>query len=130
MKITKRQLKRIIKEERKRILSEAWGEQEESMSPILSFAQAWSSLGGAVQEQVASVVNAQYNYGGGDRFMDVVYEQNPNAIEVAIRKLTSPLRDIDTEDAEDILFALQSAQSVFEEGDEEVKADAKAAGDL
>ena len=130
MKITKRQLKRIIKEERKRILSEMWGEEEESMSSILSFAQAWSSLGAAVQGQVSSIVNAHINYGAGDRFMEVVYEQNPNAIEVAIRKITNPLRDIDTEDAEDILFALETAQRAFEEGDEEVASDARAAGDI
>ena len=57
MKITKRQLKRIIKEEKQKLLKENWNNAE-AMSPIVRFAQAWASLGGSVGSQILDLSNA------------------------------------------------------------------------
>ena len=56
MRITRRQLRRIIKEEKAKILKEQWRSQE-ALSPLVEFAQAWTGLGGAVQEQMIDVIN-------------------------------------------------------------------------
>ena len=54
MKVTKRQLRQLIKEE----LMTEWGAHEkEVMSPLVQFAQAWSGLGNAIQEQMIDVIN-------------------------------------------------------------------------
>ena len=94
MKVTKRQLKRIIKEERTRLLKEMWGESVDTGSPLIEFARAYMGLGDAVASQVDSVVEAYNNSGGlGDqRFKEAVYEQNPNAIDLAMDRLGRALR--------------------------------------
>ena len=78
MKVTKKQLKRIIKEERSRLLKEQWG-QVDSGSPLIDFAQAWAGLGGVVQDQVSAIIAAYHNSGGvGDqRFNEAVYDRTP-----------------------------------------------------
>ena len=132
MKITKRQLKRIIKEEKATLLQEMWGGVD-SGSPLIDFAQAWAGLGGAVQEQVSEIMAAYYNSGGiGDqRFNEAVYDQNPNAIDMAMERLGEVLRYADLGDEADaILEALEHAQDIFLEGEMEVEADARAAGDI
>jgi len=116
MRITKRQLRRIIKEEKATLLKEQWGNSESS-SPLIQFAQAWAGLGGAVQEQVSSVVEAYHNSGGiGDqRFSQAVYDQNPNAIDMAMQRLGPALRLGELGDEGDaILEALTEAQDLFE----------------
>jgi hypothetical protein len=116
MKITKRQLRRIIKEEKTKILNEQWGNSESS-SPLIQFAQAWAGLGGAVQEQVSSIIEAYHNSGGvGDqRFDEAVYDQNPNAIDMAMQRLGPALRLGELGDEGDaILEALTEAQDLFE----------------
>tara|TARA_R110002060_G_C2100994_1_gene97651 strand:+ start:588 stop:989 length:402 start_codon:yes stop_codon:yes gene_type:complete len=132
MKITKRQLRRIIKEEKASLLKEQWGNSESS-SPLIQFAQAWAGLGGAVQEQVSSVIEAYHNSGGiGDqRFNEAVYDQNPNAIDMAMQRLRPALRlgELGEEGAA-ILQALGEAQDLFERGDMEAEADARASGDI
>ena len=126
MKITKRQLRRIIKEEKARILSEMWGNQE-AMSPLIEFAQAFAGLGGAVSEQVITIVNGYI-----ENNQEAVYEVNPNALDMAMERLSRPLNNLgqSNPDAEEVMEALEWAQRIFEQGDAEVEADARAAGDL
>ena len=125
MKITKRQLRRIIKEEKARILNEMWGSQE-AMSPLIEFAQALSGLGGAVSEQVITVVNGYI-----ENNEEAVYEINPNALDMAMQRLSRPLNKLgqSNPDAEEVMEALEWAQRLFEQGDSEVESDARAAGD-
>jgi len=126
MKITKRKLRRIIKEEKARILSEMWGNQE-AMSPLIEFAQAFAGLGGAVSEQVITIVNGYI-----ENNQEAVYEVNPNALDMAMERLSRPLNNLgqSNPDAEEVMEALEWAQRIFEQGDAEVEADARAAGDL
>ena len=61
MKVSKRKLRSIIREERSRLLSEqgGFGPGPDNMAMVLiEFAKAWSSMGGAVQEQVEAIIEA------------------------------------------------------------------------
>ena len=127
MKITKRQIRRIIKEEASSLLSEQWGSSNETGSPLIDFAAAWSSLGGAVQEQVGALLSAYFNSGGKSDFEEAVYEQNPNAIDMAMQRLSGPLQMMGWDEAEEILDALKDAQKIYLQGDEEVERDRAAA---
>jgi len=130
MKITKRQLRKIIKEERSSILREMWGSPVETGSDLIEFAKAYAGLGNAVQEQVDAVVGAYNNSGGASQdFEETVYEQNHNAIQMAYGKLGRVLGMMDGDDALMVSEALQEAMDIFERGDDEVDADARAAGD-
>jgi len=132
MKITKRQLRKLIKEEKTALLKEQWGHVD-SGSPLIDFAQAWAGLGGAVQDQVSAIMEAYHNSNGiGDqRFNEAVYDQNPNAINMAMERLGQVLRYGDLgEEGDSILLALEGAQDIFLEGEMEVEADARAAGDI
>ena len=132
MKVTKRQLRRIIKEEKASLIKEQWG-QVDSGSPLIDFAQAWAGLGGAVQDQVSAIMEAYHNSGGvGDqRFNEAVYDQNPNAIDMAMDRLGRVLRYGDLGGAGDVILeALEEAQDLFIRGDLEAEADARAAGDI
>ena len=127
MKITKRQLRRIIKEEKQKLIKEQWGAgSRESLSPLVSFGQAWSGLGNAVQEQMITVVNGYIENNPED-----VYEINPNALEAADQKLRNSLHMLGqtNPDAEELLEAMDWARDLFAEGEAEVDADARAAGD-
>ena len=130
MKISKRQLRRIIKEEKARVLKEQWGSRPETGSGLIEFAKAYAGLGDAVQSQLDEIV-AVYNNSapGSEEFMEVVYEQNPNAIMMAYDKLGRILGMMEDDDAIGIQEALQAAMEIYEQGDEEVEADARAAGD-
>ena len=125
MKITKKQLRRIIKEEKRNILKEQWGNQE-SLSPLVAFGQAWSGLGGAIQEQMVTLSNAFI-----ENRQEGVYELNPNAVNMAEQRLRSSLTSLGqtNPDAEELLEAIDWALDIFLQGDEEVEADATAAGD-
>ena len=118
MKITKRQLRRIIKEEKQRLrmLQERspFGEKIDTGSDVIEFAQAYCGLGDAVQDQVDAIIAAYYSGGGpeSEAFQDVVYEQNPNAIDLAIQRLPR----YGSEEVEEIIAALKIAQSLFTEG--------------
>ena len=132
MKITKKQLKHIIKEEKSRLLREQWDDIDTG-SPLIEFARAYRGLGDAVASQVDAVVGA-YITGAGDAgrddFTETVYEQNPNAIDMAMDRLGRVLRYGDLGDeGEMILEALEAAQKINLQGYEEVEADARAAGD-
>jgi len=98
MKITKRQLRRIIKEEKTKVLQEYGAMSKESLNPTIAFAQAWSGLGDAIQEQMIDLVNAHVE----GRLEDAIYEINPNAFERAQERLTIPLRMMDGEDADEL----------------------------
>ena len=116
MKITKHQLRRIIKEEKVKVLKEQWGSQE-SFSPLVAFAQAWSGLGGAIQDQMITVVNGYIENNPED-----VYEINPNALTVAMERLRGPLRDLGgaggcDADASDLQEAFEWAQDIFAQGE-------------
>ena len=101
MKITKRQLKRIIKEEKTKLLKEKWGGmgEESSGSALIHFAKAYASLGPQVQEQMEAVVSAYFNNFPAQGFVsheeimanpdfeDVAMQQNPAAIEAALSAL-------------------------------------------
>ena len=132
MKTTKRQLRRIVKEEKQKLIKEQWGPEVDTGSPLIEFARAYMGLGDAVAGQVDAVVEAYHNSGGvGDqRFNEAVYDQNPNAINMAMERLGRTLRYGDLGDeGEAILEALEEAQDLFMRGDLEAEADARAAGD-
>ena len=128
MKVSKRQLRKIIKEEKAQLINEMWGDSVDTMSDLISFAQAYSGLGSAVQDQVDAIV-AAYNEWGGERdqFVDVLYEQNPNAIDLAYGRLGSVLGMMDGDDALAISEALEAAQEIYAMGEAEVEADRMAA---
>ena len=112
MKITKRQLKKIIKEERQKLLKEYGAMDMEVISPLVQFAQAYSGLGDAIQSQVIELSNAH----GTARFEDVVYELNPNALDSAFERLQqslSALARAGSEDAMDIYYAMEAAAEIF-----------------
>ena len=129
MKITKRQLRRIIKEEKAKLLKEYGAMNKEIQSALLQFAQAYAGLGNAVQEQLIDLVNAHVE----GRIEDAVYEMNPNALDMAFERLQHLLSDLaraGSEDAMDMMDAMETAAEIFAEGDAEVEADARAAGDI
>jgi hypothetical protein len=128
MKITKNQLRRIIKEEKQKLLKEYGAANMESMSPLVTFAQAYAGLGDAIQSQLIDLVNAHIE----GRIEDAVYEMNPNALDRAFEKLQRPLSALaraGSDDAMDMMDAMEAAAEIFAEGDAEVEADARAAGD-
>ena len=100
---------------------------QEVMSPLIEFAQAFAGLGGAVSEQVITIVNGYI-----ENNQESVYEVNPNALDMAMERLRYPLQTLgqSNPDAEEVMEALEWAQRIFEQGDAEVEADARAAGDL
>ena len=110
-RITKQRLRKIVKEEKQKILKERYGSGIETGSDIIEFAQAYCSLGTAVQQQVDAVVSAYFKTGGsGDRFEDEVGQQNPNAIDLAVERLP---RFSDIEEIEEVLDALYAARVVY-----------------
>ena len=120
MKITKRQLRRLIKEETSRAISEAWGSgagPHTSDYAMLEFAQAWSQLGPQILEQVMEVLQSWGEGGHDPEWTETVMMQNPAAIESALGKLGPSLNKMkDTSDeAFDIYSALEGALEIFEE---------------
>ena len=109
MKITQKQLRRIIREERSRLLSEQGGFGPDNMAMVLiEFAKAWSSMGGAVQEQVEAIIEA--SEGEPEEFEEVVYQQNPNAIDMALRQLENKGENL--EGMDDLMDTLWTAQEI------------------
>ena len=125
MKITKRQLKRIITEEQRKLLSEqasAWGSGAnpnilEDYS-ILDFARAWSTLGPEVQEQVLALLEAYGAGGHRPTWEDAISAQNPAAIRQAMEKLGPSLQKMkDFDEGFDIYSALKDALEVYADDD-------------
>jgi hypothetical protein len=141
MRVTKRQLRRIIREEKSRLINEQnsqWAGQFEDLAPgesaneLLSFADAYAGLGNAVQEQVNAVVKAYLT--GAERledseqyFLEVVYEQNHSAIEMAFNNLRGPLEILKAKQSRDVLDALWEAMTVIEQSGTEDDPDMRAA---
>ena len=95
---------------------------------LASTAQAYAGLGDAIQSQMIDLVNAHIE----GRIEDAVYEMNPNALDMAFQRLQGPLSDLaraGSEDAEEMMDAMEQAAEIFNEGDAEVERDARAAGD-
>jgi hypothetical protein len=118
VKITKRQLRRIIKEEKAQLISEA--RNTGGAAPLIDFAAAYAGLGAAVQEQLIAIVEAMIQFGeNSPDFEEAVFSQNPNAIQMAQDALRSSLTTLgrSSPDAEDILLALESAEAVRQEAD-------------
>jgi len=121
MKIKLSELKKIIQEKKTKILKE-YGQEVETGSPLIEFARAYMGLGGAVTEQVDAVVGAYINGGGpgSEDFLETVYNQNPNAIDMAMERLGRVLRYDDLgDDGGMILEALERAQAIYRQGDDE-----------
>ena len=78
-----------------------------------------------------AIVAAYHNSGPqSDAWQDTVWDQNPNAIDMAMDRLGRVLKYGDLGDeGETVLEALEGAQRLFEIGEYEVEADASAAGD-
>jgi len=133
MKISKRQLRRIIKEEKQKLLKEQFGSMAETGSDLIDFAEAYSGLGNAVQEQFSVLVNEWNNNGAhSPDWEDAVYEQNPNAIDIVEQRLASVLKRLvqkGSDDAKQLLYVIEEAQKIYRQGDDEVERDARAAGD-
>ena len=108
MRIGKRQLRRIIREEKTK-LHESWGGPEDTGSDMLEFARAYASLGSAVQEQVNAVVHAYVQFGSDAEFEDIVSRQNPAAIDMARMKLGRFLDAMPSDDSMTVLHALDIA---------------------
>lgn len=117
MRITKRHLKRIIKEEKASLLKEQWGSNVETGSSLIEFAKAYASLGSAVQQQVDTVVATYINRGGPGsvEWEESVYEQNPAALEMAQERLGTWLRNLAgggaDEEAETLIEILKEAST-------------------
>jgi hypothetical protein len=109
MKITKRQLKRIIKEEKIKVLQEYGAMSMESLNPTIAFAQAWAGLGDAIQEQMINLVNAYVE----GRLEEEIHEINPNAFERAQDRLTTPLRMMDGPDADELQDMMEQVSQVI-----------------
>ena len=80
----------------------------ETNNTLIKFAMAWASLGERVTEQVTQVVNAHET----PEFEDVVYEQNPSALQLALERLEYQGKELKRDgnyDAHAILEALQAA---------------------
>ena len=125
MKITRRRLKRIIKEEKQKLLDEGW-QSADPLSPLIRFSDAWMSLGSAVTDQIIDLSNAHIE----GRIEDAVYEMNPNALDIAFQRLQQPLSALSregSEDAAELMDAMEAAAEIFAEGDAEVEADRRAA---
>ena len=125
MKITKRQLKRIINEEKTKLLREqgsAWGSGANpnilADYSILDFARAWSTLGPEVQEQVLALLEAYGAGGHRPTWEDAIDAQDPAAIRQAMDTLGPSLKKMqDFDEGFDIYSALKDALEVYAEGD-------------
>jgi hypothetical protein len=114
MRISKRQLKRIIKEEHSRLHEQS---RAETGSSLIEFARAYAGLGSAVQEQVDEVVATYINRGGPGsvEWEESVFKQNPAALDMALQRLGSSLRSISgggaDEEAETLIEVLEEAST-------------------
>ena len=110
MKVTKRQLRRIIKEEKQSILKEqrtGAGANFETGSILVEFAQQYAALGSAIQEQLNEVIKVYLVDGGMvDELEDAIMQQNPAALERAVgqlRRTVSQMDDEGFEEASDLM---------------------------
>jgi len=82
---------------------------------LVTFAQAFSSLGDAIQSQLIDLVDAHID----GRLEDDVYEMNPSALDMAFQKLQQPLSALAREgsdDAMDMMDAMEAAAEMLRDG--------------
>ena len=117
MKITRRQLKRIIKEEKQKILKEqraGAAADFETGSILVEFAQQYAALGSAIQEQLNEVIKVYLIDGGfPDELEDTIMQQNPAALERGVRQLRRTVSQMASEGYEEA----DNLMSLFEEID-------------
>jgi len=117
MKITKRQLRRIIKEEKQKILKEqraGAGADFETGSVLVEFAQQYAALGSAIQEQLNEVIKVYLVDGGMvDELEDAIMQQNPAALERAVGQLRRTVSQMESEGFEEA----SDLMNLFEEID-------------
>ena len=105
MKITKRQLRRIIKEEKANILKEqraGAAADFETGSTLVEFAQQYAALGSAMQEQLNEVIKVYLVDGGmPDELEDAIMMQNPAALERGVRQLRRTVAQMASEGYEE-----------------------------
>jgi hypothetical protein len=126
MKVTHRQLRRLIREERATLLREFGPQGTGGASLLIDFAHAWAKLGGMVQEQIEELVTTYVNSGGyagtweNDAFYDAVHRIRPEALSAADFRLRPILKIMATQarghtPVDDILEALDQAQMILED---------------
>ena len=121
MKITKRQLRRIIKEEKANILKEqraGAGADFETGSILVEFAQQYAALGSAMQEQLNEVIKVYLVDGGfPDELEDAIMQQNPAALERAVGQLRRTVSQMDDEgfqEAGDLMNLFEEIDATLE----------------
>tara|TARA_B100000674_G_scaffold468415_1_gene454345 strand:+ start:167 stop:571 length:405 start_codon:yes stop_codon:yes gene_type:complete len=133
MKISKRQLRRIIKEEKQKILSEQMNSSSKHGSSLIDFAKAYAGLGEMVQSQVEELSHEWLVQGAHvGEWDEAVYEQNPAAIRTAASRMLPFLKElynVGYQEAGDLVNMFEAALEIYSKGDAEVEADARAAGD-
>jgi hypothetical protein len=107
MKITRHQLRRIIKEEKSRFINEA--AEDRNLVALLDFANGFTELDGDAQADLNDLVNTHLE-GTEDDFDDVVSNITPNSIEM----MWDSLSDIDSS-IDDLLSRARDAVDVEEE---------------
>ena len=122
MKITKTQLRQIIKEERQKLLAEQHGYDADNA--LIEFANTFARMDRTMQEQVTSLIEPWVETGSepgalDEEFVDAVMQLNPRIIEGAVRMLVGPLdlllRAGENDDARAMLDILQAAATLNEE---------------
>ena len=121
MKITRRQLRRIIKEEKQKILKEQRAGSAadfETGSILVEFAQQYAALGGAIQEQLNEVIKVWLVDGGmPDELEDAIMQQNPAALERGVRQLrrtVSQMAREGYEEADDLMSLFEEIDATLE----------------
>ena len=121
MKITKRQLRRIIKEEKAKILKEqraGAGADFETGSVLVEFAQQYAALGSAMQEQLNEVIKVYLVDGGmPEELEEAIMMQNPNALERGVRQLrrtVSQMASEGYEEAGDLMNLFEEIDATLE----------------
>ena len=121
MKVTKRQLRRIIKEEKQSILKEqraGAGANFETGSILVEFAQQYAALGSAIQEQLNEVIKVYLVDGGfPEELEDAIMQQNPAALERAVgqlRRTVSQMESEGFEEASDLMNLFEEIDATLE----------------
>ena len=121
MKISKRQLRQIIKEEKQLLLKEqraGAGGSFETGSVLVEFAQQYAALGNAIQEQLNEVIKVYLVDGGfPEELEDAIMQQNPAALERAVRQLrrsVSQMADEGLEEGSDLMNLFEEIDTTLE----------------
>ena len=127
MKITKRQLRRIIKEEKRKLLNE--GIYEGASGPLVTLCQAWSRMGNeSLQGSVAGFIAADAEGKFEELFKrgDVTF----HAIDMAHKYLVPALEAVNDPEAKAMLDTIAKALKLRsgERGDREYSGIAKRKG--